>query len=152
MALRPITRSLPMQLLQAREAAMTHFRPMLRTHGVTEQQWRVLRVLAAEGELDASQLATRCFLLAPSLSRILQTLERDGHITRAADVDDARRALVSLSASGRVLYGQVSPDSEALYADIEKRFGKRRLAELNTLLTDLTNSINPEDANHHADQ
>ena len=78
LAIRPIEQSLPMQLLQAREAAMAHFRPMLREHGLTEQQWRVLRVLASEEQLDTGELASRTVLLAPSLSRILQSLESEG--------------------------------------------------------------------------
>ncbi|MGH7006661.1 MAG: hypothetical protein ACREIP_22160, partial [Alphaproteobacteria bacterium] len=38
--MRAFSRSLPMQLLRAREAVMQRFRPMLHQHGVTEQQWR----------------------------------------------------------------------------------------------------------------
>ena len=43
--LREFDRSLPMALLRAREAVMARFRPLFRLHGVTEQQWRVLRAL-----------------------------------------------------------------------------------------------------------
>src|SRR5208283_3623306 len=45
--MREFSRSLPMSLLRAREAVMRHFRPSLRRHGLTEQQWRILRALAA---------------------------------------------------------------------------------------------------------
>ena len=38
-------RNLPRLLLQAREAVMAHTRPSLREHGLSDQQWRVLRVL-----------------------------------------------------------------------------------------------------------
>ena len=50
-------RSLPIALLRAREAVMSHFRPMLAKYDVTEQQWRVIRVLAEAGTLDASDVA-----------------------------------------------------------------------------------------------
>ena len=70
--LRDFEHSLPMELLKAREAAMSRFRPMLRDHGLTEQQWRVIRALAHYGEIDAGELAQRSFLLAPSLTRILR--------------------------------------------------------------------------------
>ena len=56
-----------MELLKAREAAMSRFRPMLREHGLTEQQWRVIRALADYKEIDAGELAKKSFLLAPSL-------------------------------------------------------------------------------------
>ena len=44
--MREFSRSLPMSLLRAREAVMRQFRPSLREHGLTEQQWRILRALA----------------------------------------------------------------------------------------------------------
>ncbi len=40
---------------------MSRFRPMLRRHGLTEQQWRVIRALAAYQEIDASELQAVCF-------------------------------------------------------------------------------------------
>jgi hypothetical protein len=43
---RSFARSLPMALLKAREAVMVRFRPSLRAHGLTEQQWRVLRIMS----------------------------------------------------------------------------------------------------------
>ena len=74
--LRPFEASLPMALLQAREAAMRLFRPLLAEHDLTEQQWRVLRALrAADDPVDAGELAERTFLLAPSLSRMLSNME-----------------------------------------------------------------------------
>jgi homoprotocatechuate degradation regulator HpaR len=83
--LRDFQHSLPMELLKAREAAMSRFRPMLRRHGLTEQQWRVVRALAAYQKIDASELAKKSFLLAPSLTRILQFLERHPMPTTNAD-------------------------------------------------------------------
>ena len=52
-----VRRALPIALLEAREAVMSRFRPMLATHDITEQQWRVLRVLAEAGPLEATELA-----------------------------------------------------------------------------------------------
>lgn len=130
-----------MQLLQARETAIAQFRPMLREHGLTEQQWRVLRVLAAIQVVDASELANRCFLLAPSLSRILQMLEREYLIQRESDEFDLRRTLISLTGTGRALYEQVGPDAEGLYQTIEKRFGSKKLIKLYQLLTELNRAL-----------
>jgi hypothetical protein len=67
-------RSLPIALLRAREKVMGPIRAMLADVGVTEQQWRVLRVLAERGTLDPTEIADRSCLLMPSLTRILQTL------------------------------------------------------------------------------
>ena len=81
-------RSLPIALLRAREAVMAYFRPHHRKGGITEQQWRVIRVLYLDGETDATTLARRSYLLAPSLSRILKDLEAAGYVRRRPGSDD----------------------------------------------------------------
>ena len=139
--LRDFEHSLPMELLKAREAAMARFRPMLRSHGVTEQQWRVIRALADHEPMDASELANRSFLLAPSLTRILQFLEGEKLVSRSADRNDQRRSVLSLTARGRRLFAKVAPDSAALYDDIEAEFGAERMALLYELLEEFHQAI-----------
>ena len=102
--LRGLERSLPLALLKAREAAMSHFRPMLRGHGLTEQQWRVIRILAAFPDIDASEIVQRSYLLAPSLTRILHYLESEKIITRMQNETDLRRSYFALTQKGRRLY------------------------------------------------
>ena len=133
-ALRDFELSLPMQLLKAREAAMARFRPMLRSHGLTEQQWRVLRVLAAWPGSDAGEIARRSLLLGPSLTRILQHFEARRVLARRADNDDQRRAVFTLTTKGRRLFAAVAPDSERLYTGIAQAFGSAELDTLYALL------------------
>lgn len=139
--LRDFEHSLPMELLKAREAAMAKFRPMLRRHGLTEQQWRVIRALADYDRIDASELARRSFLLAPSLTRILQHLEGEKLVKRTSDVNDQRRSVLKLTANGRRLFSQVAPDSAALYEEIEAAFGRARLTLLYELLEEFHRAI-----------
>lgn len=140
-SLRDFERSLPMALMKAREAAMTRFRPLLRRHGLTEQQWRVIRALAERDRIDVGELASRSFLLAPSLTRILRHLENKALVRRTADRSDQRRSFVELSAGGRRLFDAIAPESEALYADIEAAFGVDKLAALYELLGDFCRSV-----------
>lgn len=131
------SRSLPIALLRAREAVMVRFRPILAAHGVTEQQWRVLRVLGERGPLDASELAERSCLLAPSLTRMIRHLEERGLIARARNESDGRRAMLSITGRGLDLIAGVAPESRQIYETIERRFGSDRLRDLLDLLGDL---------------
>ena len=140
--MRDFKHSLPMELMKAREATMALFRPMLRDHGLTEQQWRVIRALSESNGIDAGELADRSFLLAPSLTRILQHLESESLINRKQDASDNRKAVVHLSAKGRRLFEKVAPHSESLYEAIEDKFGATRLQKLYDLLSDLHESLN----------
>jgi homoprotocatechuate degradation regulator HpaR len=135
--MREFSRSLPMSLLRAREAVMRQFRPSLRQHGLTEQQWRILRALAATDAIEVTELAQLAFLLGPSLSRILRDLEARGLIARHAAKADLRRGVVSISARGLKLIDAVAPSSEAIYAAITRRYGMRQLARLQQMLDDL---------------
>lgn len=128
--MRDFAHSLPMALLQARESAMRRFRPMLRGHGLTEQQWRVIRALAEVDHIEVSELAERSLLLGPSLTRILQFLESKDLVSRTRVVADQRRSTIALTASGRSVFEEVAPDSEACYAEIEEAFGKDGLDQL----------------------
>ena len=139
--LRDFEHSLPMELLKAREAAMSKFRPMLRDHGLTEQQWRVIRALAHYEEIDAGELAQRSFLLAPSLTRILQHLESEKLIRRSAHASDQRRSVLTLTNKGKELFSVVAPDSAALYDDIEAAFGRERMELLYELLEEFHQTI-----------
>ncbi|MGJ5198911.1 homoprotocatechuate degradation operon regulator HpaR [Bradyrhizobium sp. HKCCYLRH1030] len=139
--MRDFSQSLPMALLRAREAVMRQFRPNLRQHGLTEQQWRILRALAAVDVIEVTELARVAFLLGPSLSRILRDLEARGLIQREVDSRDMRRGVLSISAKGMKLIAQVAPSSEAIYASIASRYGARKLAALHKMLGELEQSI-----------
>ena len=130
-------RNLPRLLLQAREAVLEHFRPGLREHGLTDQQWRVLRVLAELGPCDVSTIAEEAYLLGPSLSGMLTRMERDGLIARSADANDARRYLVRASAKGKRLVAKLAESIEAHYESMEGALGKARLLALYALLDEV---------------
>ena len=138
LAMRDFSASLPMALLQAREAAMRLFRPLLAEHDLTEQQWRVLRALSASTTpLEVGQIVEATFLLAPSLSRILKDLEARSLVARSPVATDQRRAEISLTASGYDLVATVAPKSESIYNQIEACFGTKKLERLLSQLADL---------------
>lgn len=139
--MREFSRSLPMALLRAREAVMRHFRVSLRKHGLTEQQWRILRALAGVETIEVTELARSAYLLGPSLSRILRDLEQRGLIERRSVKTDLRRGLVSISPEGLRLIEAVAPSSEAIYAEMTRRYGAERLAALHDMLSVLEASL-----------
>jgi homoprotocatechuate degradation regulator HpaR len=130
-------RSLPIALLRARESVMENFRPMLAAHDLTEQQWRVIRILAEQGVIDASEMADKAFILAPSLTRIIRSLEERGLIEKLKDDNDGRRVLLKIAPAGLKIIEEVSPESRAIYEAIERKFGLEKLNQLLDLLDEL---------------
>jgi homoprotocatechuate degradation regulator HpaR len=143
--MRQFDRSLPMALLRAREAVMRKFSPALKEHDLSPQQWRVIRVLMEEDDLDATEIAERCALLMPSLSRILQNLHKRGLVSRKTASNDQRRSIVSITARGRELFDTLSPVNEARYAYITEKFGYGKLELLYELLHELVEKIDEEE-------
>lgn len=143
LAIRAFSSSLPMALLRARERVMTCFRPGLRRHGVTEQQWRILRALAGHPGLEVTELAARTCLHPPSLSRILPDLEARGLLARRPVASDMRRSVIALAPGGLDLIASHAPQSEKIYRAIEERFGSERLRQLFELLGQLDDCLAP---------
>lgn len=116
---------------------MAFFRPLLNDHDLTEQQWRVIRILHQEGELESHQLAHLACILKPSMTGVLGRLERDGMVNRRKAAEDQRRVLVTLTDSGRACFSAMREGMEANYRKIQAQLGEDKLQQLLGLLNDL---------------
>jgi len=137
-------RNLPRLLLQARESVMAHTRPSLREHALSDQQWRVLRVLGEHGAVETGRVAREAYILGPSLTGILARMERDGLITRSRDPQDQRRTVVEATAQGRKVVKRLSTSIEAHYQWLEASLGKAKLMQMYALLDELIALESPE--------
>ena len=122
-------RNLPQLMLQSREALMAEFRPILHTHGVTEQQWRIVRALLMHGPLEPRQLCERCQISSPRIVGVPQRMEEAGLVERERMAEDQRRVLVSATARSRQLGRRMIPAIEERYAAIEQRVGVQTLRQ-----------------------
>ncbi|WP_072503437.1 homoprotocatechuate degradation operon regulator HpaR [Phaeobacter porticola] len=130
-------RSLPIALLRARERVMGPIRALLSDADLTEQQWRVLRVVQETGGIDPTQISERACLLLPSLTRILQKLEDKGLIRREKDQMDRRRQIVSITAAGEQVIDHNLPASLAVIEHTRAKMGHERYEALLDLLNEL---------------
>jgi homoprotocatechuate degradation regulator HpaR len=138
-----------MSLLKAREAVMRNFIPHLRANDLSAQQWRVLRALydnseSSQTETEMSGIAKQCYLMMPSLSRIVQHLEKRNLIERRASEADMRRSMLRLTEEGKKLVSIMAPQSEARYEHITQVFGYGKLELLYELLDELTEKLTAE--------
>ena len=131
--------SLTLALLQAREAAMSFFRPSLNEHGLTEQQWRIIRILEQHGELEIYQLAELACILKPSMTGVLVRMEAAGMVHRRKAEQDQRRVLVTLADKGKASFESMSHCMAANYQRLQDEFGEEKFEALLGLLDDLKN-------------
>ncbi len=121
---------------------MAHTRPGLRDQGLSDQQWRVLRVLGEDhgnggSGVETGRIAREAFIIGPSLSGVLTRMERDGLIQRQRDPSDQRRTVVSATTLGLSRVNTLSQTIEAHYAWMEQHLGKPKLQQLYALLDEV---------------
>lgn len=143
LSLAPYPQSLAGILLAAREAVMAPIRPELRSANVTEQQWRVLRVLADCKSIDARGIATAALLYPPSVTRILKELAERGLIQRQTDAGDGRRSIIAITAEGRALVNATAAHTLKLLDQYADAFGQARLDALKSEIAAFTAAISP---------
>ena len=139
--LNDFSHTLPIRLLRARHAAVSQFQPIFRKYNVTEQQWRILRMVTSVNAMTAGELSQAIFISMPSLSRIMQSLEARGLIHRRANEDDLRKTMVSSTSAAQAMVAEAAIWSDKRYSDIAQWFGKERLEHLQQLLDDLVQTL-----------
>jgi homoprotocatechuate degradation regulator HpaR len=118
---------------------MARIRPLLRAHGFTEQQYRVLRTLQNEAPLDNATIAARATLLPPSVTRILADLQDRGLVEDVRD--NGRWVRAQLTAGGEEAVRAAAADVDEVGEMLTARMGSARLQELEQLLEEVEDCL-----------
>jgi DNA-binding MarR family transcriptional regulator len=113
----------------------------LREERIPIEQLRVLEALAARDALPMGELAAQALLEPTTLTKMIDRMIADGLVMRTADPQDRRRVLVMLAPAGRVAFERLNRITTSQEIRIKSRLPKTKLAELRTLLRDLTNTM-----------
>jgi len=125
MATQNFSRSLPMMLYRALDAVMPRFRLIFNEFGLTEQQWRVLRVLWEEEEIAFRSLSDITLIPAPSLVGVIDRLAKQGLVGRHRSEKDRRNVFVYATDEGKELHRRVRPRVDAAYAELRGSIDER---------------------------
>lgn len=113
---------------------MAPIREMLAETGISEQQWRVLRVLAEHGPLDNSTLAKRASLLFPSMTRMAKKMSASGLITQYKDTKDGRRQILEITNAGQKIIDDNVTKSAEIVGEFREKLGVESYEQLLSLL------------------
>lgn len=145
MAMQDFSRSLPMRLYRALAVVMPRFRRIFAKAGLTEQQWRVLRVLWEQPSVPQSALVELTLIPAPSLIGVLDRLTAAGLVERRRGTGDRRVVEVAATAAGRALEERLMPDVQAAYAALRASLDESTWRALETGLDELIRAQRPRD-------
>jgi homoprotocatechuate degradation regulator HpaR len=118
MAIQQFSRSLPIMLYRAIDIVMPRFRRIFKEFGLTEQQWRVLRVLWEIEEISHKELAELTLISPPSLVGVLDRLLAMELIERRRSALDRRVVLIASTKHGRDLRDQIMPAVQQTYFEL----------------------------------
>lgn len=119
---------------------MTHFRPILNQHGITEQQWRVIQALEEFGDLEPRKLCEECCILSPSMAGILKRME-DMALISKLPMQDQRRVCIRLSPKAQKLFAIVQQQVTKEYLHIEENLDVQTLQKLYVILDKLIEKV-----------
>jgi homoprotocatechuate degradation regulator HpaR len=135
------TTSLPMLLNRSLDAIMPPYRDLFQEFGVTEQQWRVLRVLWEQKHLTSAQISILTLLPSPSLVGILDRLEKKELVKRLRSSSDRREINITITDKGRELQSEVLPKVKKIQDQIKVILTDSEWRELNKSLEKIRSKV-----------
>jgi len=150
MAMQTFSQSLPMMLYSALDAVMPRFRRIFKDFGLTEQQWRVLRVLWEADPVAFQTMSDITLIPAPSLVGVIDRLQKSGLVRRQRSENDRRMVFIHATAAGQQLEKKVRPHVVRLYAELQASVNPevwdQLLAGLGNLISTCDNANEQEKA------
>jgi DNA-binding MarR family transcriptional regulator len=104
------------------------------TGGMTPSQLSALSALEDLGSIRLGDLAAAEGVAAPTITRIVDNLEREGLVTRGPDPDDRRASRVALTPSGRAALRRIRGQRTAFLQERLDRIDPAEQAQLAALL------------------
>ncbi|MEA3309301.1 MAG: MarR family transcriptional regulator [Chloroflexota bacterium] len=127
-------RSLSHLLRQVCHLHHGQLRPRLNVLGTYRGQPVALRALAQEDGRTHSELATLMHVAPPTITKMVQRMERAGHVARRSDPEDQRVSRVYLTESGRAISAQLHEVFVEIEAETLAGFSAEEQIELERLL------------------
>ena len=138
--------SLPLMLTVVRSRLRQVSWRLLAPHGLTPQQYQVLRVLSDTPGLCHGELAGALGLDKPSATRMLQTLERKGWVDVLPHPCHGRKLRLQLSASGQAVVAGLGSFRATVREGLEHGMDEDERKAVRALLHKLKNNLDRMDA------
>lgn len=112
-------------------------------HGLelTPEQWIVLVQLWTNDGQSQSALSELTLRDPPTMSRILDTMQKGDLVTRVVDEQDARSRLVKLTKTGKALQAKLVPVAKKLVARLEQDISERDLETTHRTLAKMLQNL-----------
>ncbi len=119
-------------------------RKSLKRSGINLARWRVLAVLKDNGRMNISQIVARTLIEQPTVSRIVDQLEREGLAFREICDEDSRFVQVMLTEAGEQAFKEIYPTATKHQEQGLKGFTRPEIKTLIGFLERIQNNISTD--------
>ncbi|WP_243454392.1 MarR family winged helix-turn-helix transcriptional regulator [Desulfosporosinus fructosivorans] len=113
----------------------------LKPYNVTHEQWPLLKWLWVQDGISQKQLSEITFKDQPTITRILDKLERRGLIRRQADPVDRRISLIYLTREGQEIRAALTPLALQALDHALQGLSEQEQDELKNLLNRISDNL-----------
>jgi len=108
---------------------------LARAHGLSHAALNALAVIeGAGGPLPVGEVSARMHITTATMTSVLDTLERNGHVVRQANPDDRRSVLVDITPSAQAVLDRLLPEiqlaARSVFGDLDDAALQRFLDQL----------------------
>ena len=113
------------------------FAPLLKSEDISATQYNVLRILRGSPQgLPCGEIASRMITRDPDVTRLLDRMEKRGHISRSRDTKDRRTVIGKITPEGLRLLARLDEPIQEIHHKQLGHLGRNRLCALTELLSD----------------
>ncbi|MDP3604440.1 MAG: MarR family winged helix-turn-helix transcriptional regulator [Polaromonas sp.] len=124
-------------LARASHTVYREFHAQVQAAGLTPLEWRLLATLSDGDGLTIGELAREILAQQPTLTKLVQRMEKAGWVQRGADPADARRTLVFQTPQGRATVACLLAQAKAHEDTLLEGFSERDVSALKKILRTL---------------
>lgn len=125
---------LPALLAQASHLISSEFHTVARKYGFSVSEWRVMASLAGGVAISIGQLAQVTLTKQPTVTRLLDRMESNGHVERLPHDSDRRVTLVRITGKGTAQVEHLMDLAREHERRVLEPFGLLRAEELKNTL------------------
>jgi len=108
---------------------------------ITVDQWIILDTLSEEDHLSQLEISNLTQKDAPTVTRILDLLEKKSVLSRTANKADRRKFVISLTAKGKKIIHKIKPISNSYRTNCYQGITQKEMKTLKTILQTISSNL-----------
>jgi DNA-binding MarR family transcriptional regulator len=128
-------------LARASHLLAESFHAQVKSHGLSVSEWRVLATLAERDGVPMTQLGRQLLLKQPTLTKVIDRMERASLVQRRTAPEDRRRTLVDLTEDGRRLATPLLASARDHEAWVARALGSAGIQKCRAMLVEIVDRL-----------